>query len=104
MNTTVNKSNGNVSNTTPKTASNVPVYTYEIVNTYKHDSDAFTQGLVFQNGFMYESTGQRGKSTLRKVELESGKVLRQTNCPEHKIIIISYHFQIFMTPNKFAFF
>ncbi len=76
MNTTVNKPNGNVSNAT-KTTANVPVYTYEIVNSFKHDSDAFTQGLVFQNGFLYESTGQKGRSTLRKVELESGKVLQK---------------------------
>lgn len=74
MNTTVNKPNGNVSN---KTTANVPIYTYEIVNTFKHDADAFTQGLVFQNGFLYESTGQKGRSTLRKVELESGKVLQK---------------------------
>jgi len=75
MNTTVNKPNGNVSNKT--TTANVPIYTYEIVNTFKHDADAFTQGLVFQNGFLYESTGQKGRSSLRKVELESGKVLQK---------------------------
>jgi len=75
MNTIANKSNDNVSNKT--TTANVPVYTYEIVNTFNHDSNAFTQGLVFQNGFLYESTGQRGRSTLRKVELESGKILQK---------------------------
>lgn len=57
--------------------SEVPVYTYEIVKTYKHDSKAFTQGLVFDNGFLYESTGEKGESSLRKVELESGKVLQK---------------------------
>jgi len=61
----------------PKNSAPVPVYTYEIVNTFKHDSKAFTQGLIFHNGFLYESTGQEGKSTLRKVELESGKVLQK---------------------------
>jgi len=56
----------------------IPVYTYEIVNTFKHDSKAFTQGLVFQNGFLYESTGgDDGASSLRKVELESGRVLQK---------------------------
>jgi glutamine cyclotransferase len=60
-----------------KSDPSVPVYTYEIVNTYKHDSKAFTQGLVFHNGFLYESTGERGESSLRKVELESGKVLQK---------------------------
>ena len=55
----------------------VPVYTYEIVNTYKHDQNAFTQGLFFHNGFLYEGTGGTGESNLRKVELETGKVLQQ---------------------------
>lgn len=77
MNTPVNKTNGNSSNTTSKNTSNVPFYTYEIVNTFKHDSNAFTQGLAFQNDFLYESTGQKGSSSLRKVELESGKVLQK---------------------------
>ncbi len=73
-NSVVNANNSiNSSNQTAK----IPVYTYEIVNTFKHDSKAFTQGLVFQNGFLYESTGQRGASTLRKVELASGKVLQK---------------------------
>lgn len=53
----------------------IPVYTYEIINTYPHDRDAFTQGLVFEDGFLYEGTGIPGHSTLRKVELETGKVL-----------------------------
>lgn len=55
----------------------VPVYTFEIVKTYPHDKNAFTQGLVFFNEYLYESTGQNGESSLRKVELESGKVLRK---------------------------
>ncbi|MCA1623046.1 MAG: glutaminyl-peptide cyclotransferase [Acidobacteria bacterium] len=65
-----------------KNASNVPVYTYEIVNTFKHDPKAFTQGLFFYNGFLYEGTGQERKSSLRKVELESGKVLQQFDLPK----------------------
>lgn len=69
--------NGAKPPTATKVNSNLPVYSYEIVNTYKHDPKAFTQGLVFKNGFLYESTGQRGESTLRKVELESGKVLEK---------------------------
>jgi glutamine cyclotransferase len=74
----LNKSIANNSNSTvKKTDSSAPVYTYEIVNTYKHDSKAFTQGLVFHNGFLYESTGENGESSLRKVELESGKVLQK---------------------------
>jgi glutamine cyclotransferase len=60
----------------------VPVYTYRVVRTYPHDRRAFTQGLVFADGILYESTGGSrwspallGQSTLRKVEMETGKVL-----------------------------
>ena len=59
----------------------VPTYSYEIVNEYKHDKKAFTQGLTFHNGYLYESTGQEGRSTLRKVELETGKVLQEHKVP-----------------------
>ncbi len=51
-------------------------YTYEIVNTFPHDQKAFTQGLVFEDGFLYEGTGLNGRSTLRKVELETGNILQ----------------------------
>jgi len=53
-----------------------PVYGYRIVNTYPHDRTAFCQGLVFADGVLYEGTGQYGRSTLRKVDLRSGKVLQ----------------------------
>ena len=59
-----------------------PVYDYKIVNTYVHDRDAFTQGLVFDDGFLYEGTGICGESTLRKVELETGKVLKIYHLPD----------------------
>ena len=49
-------------------------YTYNVVNVYPHDEAAFTQGLVFEDGFLYESTGRYGQSTLRRVELETGNV------------------------------
>lgn len=52
----------------------IPVYGYEIVKPYRHDDDAFTQGLVFHDGWLYESTGGFGESTLRKVELQTGSV------------------------------
>ena len=55
-----------------------PVYGYEIVNTFPHDPDAFCQGLAFRDGFLYEGTGQYGRSTLRKVELETGRVKKFT--------------------------
>ena len=49
---------------------------YNIVETYPHDPQAFTQGLIFDRGDLYESTGLHGKSSLRKVDLETGKVLQ----------------------------
>jgi len=54
-------------------------YTYEIVNTFAHDSNAFTQGLVYEDGFLYEGTGLNGLSSLRKVEIQTGKILQQLN-------------------------
>jgi len=46
--------------------------TYRIVNTYPHDARAYTQGLIYRNGFLYESTGRHGESSIRKVQLETG--------------------------------
>lgn len=51
--------------------------TYEIVNRYPHDPLAYTEGLIIQDGFLYESTGLYGQSSLRKVELKTGQVLQQ---------------------------
>lgn len=53
------------------------VYTYEVINEYPHDNEAFTQGFVYHDGYFYESTGQYGKSTLRKTEITTGKVLKK---------------------------
>jgi glutaminyl-peptide cyclotransferase len=50
--------------------------TYRIVHTYPHDQHAFTQGLVYVNGHLYESTGIKGQSTLREEDLETGRILR----------------------------
>jgi glutamine cyclotransferase len=57
-----------------------PVYGYEVVREYPHDPEAFTQGLIFRDGFLYESTGQTDRSSVRKVELETGKVPRSERC------------------------
>jgi glutamine cyclotransferase len=54
-----------------------PMYSYRVVHVYPHDRTAFTQGLEFHDGFLYEGTGLNGRSSLRKVELESGKVLQE---------------------------
>jgi glutamine cyclotransferase len=52
-----------------------PVMTYEVLNTYPHDPNAFTQGLLYHEGYLYESTGLYGESSLRQVDLETGEVL-----------------------------
>lgn len=74
----VNKTNTNAAN---NVNAKIPEYTYEIVKTYPHDTKAFTQGLVFHNGFLYEGTGGKEGdpffSSLRKVEIENGKVLQK---------------------------
>jgi glutaminyl-peptide cyclotransferase len=57
----------------------VPVYTATIVNTYPHDPGAFTQGLAFADGQLYEGTGRNGQSSLRKIALETGEVLQRSN-------------------------
>lgn len=54
-------------------------YGYRIVKTYPHDPEAYTQGLFYHNGYLYEGTGQQGASSLRKVELETGKILQSVN-------------------------
>jgi glutaminyl-peptide cyclotransferase len=54
---------------------------YQIVHTYPHDSDAFTQGLVYVDGHLYESTGRNGKSSIRMVDLTTGRVLQHHDLP-----------------------
>ena len=53
------------------------VYNYKIINTYPHNVEAYTQGLEYKDGYLYESTGRKGESTLRKVNLKDGKVLKK---------------------------
>lgn len=62
-----------VNNEAPK------VFTYEIINTYPHDITSYTQGLEFYNGELYESTGQKGESKLRKVNYKTGEVLENVD-------------------------
>ncbi|MCK9357391.1 MAG: glutaminyl-peptide cyclotransferase, partial [Dehalococcoidia bacterium] len=57
-------------------------YSYEVVGAYPHDEGAFTQGLTFDEGFIYEGTGQKGKSSLRKVALETGAVAASVALPD----------------------
>lgn len=67
-------------------ASDTPVepdyYSYRILETYPHATDAFTQGLFFDDGVLYESTGQYGQSSLRQVDLETGDILQKTPLPQ----------------------
>jgi len=82
-----------------------PTYGYEIVHTYPHDPQAYTQGLVFKNGELLESTGRNGQSTLRRVDLETGKLLNRVAVPEEyfaegiallneKIYQLTWHHQL----------
>ncbi len=57
------------------------LYSYRILETYPHSRDAFTQGLFFHEGKLYESTGQYGESSLRLVDLGSGEVVRKADLP-----------------------
>lgn len=59
------------------TSGNLPLYTYQIVHTYPHDPGAFTQGLQYVDGVFYEGTGLNGRSSIRKVAIDTGKVLQQ---------------------------
>lgn len=65
----------------PPAGTTLPVYGYRIVRVYPHDPKAFTQGLQYLDGVLYEGTGQVGESSIRKVELETGKVLQQRDVP-----------------------
>src|ERR1041384_7553509 len=75
--------NGDVPPKAPPAATNgpVPKYGYQIVNIWPHDSNAFTQGLILTDGKLLESTGEEGRSSLRRVDLETGRVLKKVDVP-----------------------
>jgi glutamine cyclotransferase len=60
----------------------LPVLNVKLVRAYPHDPHAFTQGLEYYSSYLYESTGIAGQSTLRKVSLQNGQVIRQVNLPQ----------------------
>lgn len=62
-------------------AAEPPVCGYQIRRTYPHDPQAFTQGLLYRDGFLFESTGLEGRSTIRKVRLENGTVVKRIALP-----------------------
>ena len=59
----------------------VPIYDVDIIHTYPHDPSAFTEGLFYLNGFLYESTGLEQHSTIRKVRLDTGEVVKKIDIP-----------------------
>src|SRR5215216_2437584 len=61
----------------PPSASKAPQYGYTVVRSYPHDPKAYTQGLEYFDGFLYEGTGLKGNSAVRKFEIESGKVVQE---------------------------
>jgi glutaminyl-peptide cyclotransferase len=73
--------NTNPAATPAAAAEKAKTYGYEVVNSWPHDRQAFTQGLVFHQGALFESTGQQGFSSLRRVELKTGKVLQKIDVP-----------------------
>jgi len=103
------------SNPEPSTNSNViPLYTYKVVNTYPHDQSAFTEGLVFEDGVLYEGTGLNGYSNLRIVKLETGETLQIYELPPqffgegvtiygNKIIQLTWKSHISFVYDKYSF-
>ena len=58
------------------------ILNFKLIKTYPHDTHAYTQGLYYENGILYESTGQYGESSLRKEALNTGEVLQSVNLPK----------------------
>ena len=65
-----------------RSGSDVPRYTYEVLKTYKHDPEAFTQGLIYDDGRFWESTGRYGESTVRTYVAETGEITKKVDLPE----------------------
>jgi glutaminyl-peptide cyclotransferase len=89
-------------------------YTYQVANVFPHDQGAFTEGLVYSSGFLYESTGLNGYSSLREINLTSGTVVRQLNLASeyfgegiaivgNRIIQLTYQTQIGFIYDKSTF-
>jgi glutamine cyclotransferase len=68
-------------NPPPPLKTEIPVFAYEVVNVWPHQPDAFTQGLVFLDGALLESTGLNGQSSLRRVDLKTGNVVQRAEVP-----------------------
>lgn len=61
----------------------IPEYHYQIISSYPHDKHSFTEGLVLANDYIYESSGLYGQSTLRKIQMNTGKILKEYSLPPH---------------------
>jgi glutaminyl-peptide cyclotransferase len=90
---------------TARADDDVPVYDYTVVHTYPHDPKAFTEGLFYRDGFLYESTGLAGQSFIRKVDLDTGETVTRATVPSKyfgegivdwgdKLISLTYQSQI----------
>jgi len=86
-------------------------YEYEVVNSFPHDENAYVQGLLYEGGFLYESTGQRGKSSVRKVDIASGQAVKKHDLDKRffgegitlfddKIYQLTYHARVGFVYNK----
>ncbi|HUA82134.1 MAG TPA: glutaminyl-peptide cyclotransferase [Dyella sp.] len=59
----------------------IPIYGYKVIRTYPHDTSAYTEGFFYLNGYFYEGTGTEGGSSIRKVDMQTGKVLQKVEIP-----------------------
>jgi glutaminyl-peptide cyclotransferase len=89
-------------------------YTYKVIKVYPHDTSAYTEGLLYHDGYLYESTGEKRYSELRKVDLETGKVLQRTKLdPKYfgegsaivgnKIVMLTYQARVGFVFDKNSF-
>lgn len=81
---------------------NVPIYPYKVINTFPHDENAFTEGLVYEAGFLYESSGTINESNLRKIDLKTGEILKFIKLDENYFAtgVTLYHNKIFQLTLK----
>jgi glutamine cyclotransferase len=90
------------------------VYTYVVEKVFPHDTSAYTEGLLYQDGYLYESTGLKGQSDLRKVDLNTGKVIQSVKLdPQYfgegsaivgdKIVMLTYTSKIGFVYDKTTF-
>jgi len=81
----------------------VPEFAFEVVHAYPHDRNAFTEGLFYSNGFLYESTGlESGRSSVRKVRLETGEVIQKFQLPDQYFGegIVKWHDKLYQLTYK----